>query len=99
MKKTFVMATIIPICIGLGNSAIGEESQQQSLGKEVGPLFKSQSPDKNFAAVIGVKYWFNQWDLPIELPDNQQIVSYNSETEYTWIPVLSFKYKNLFVSG
>jgi len=99
MKKAFVIATIIPICIGLGNSAIGEESQQQSLGKEVSPLFDLQSHDKNFAAVIGVKSWFNQWDLPIEVLPNQQIVSYNSETETTWIPVLSFKYKNLFVSG
>jgi len=97
MKKAFVIATIIPICIGLGNSAVGE--QQHSSEKEVSPLFDVQSVDKNFTAVIGVKSWFNQWDFPIELPANQQIVSYNSETETTFIPAFSFKYKNLFVSG
>jgi len=99
MKKAFVIVTVIQIGIGLGNSAVGEELQQISSEKEVSPLFDFQSPDKNFAAVIGVKSWFNKWEFPIELPDNQQIVSYNSKTESTFIPVLSFKYKNLFVSG
>ncbi|KHD06405.1 hypothetical protein PN36_05060 [Candidatus Thiomargarita nelsonii] len=99
MKKAFVIATIIPICIGLGNSALGE--QQKSLEKEVSPLFEVQSYNKNFTALIGVKYWFNKWDLPIEMQSDktQQIFSYDSETESTLIPVLSFKYKNLFVSG
>ena len=99
MKKTFVIATIIPICIGLGNSAFGEELQQISSEKEVSPLFDVQSVDKNFAVVIGVKSWFNKWEFPIELPEAQQFISYKSKTETTFIPVLSFKYKNLFVSG
>jgi len=99
MKKTFVIATIIPICIGLGNSAVGEDSQQKSSKQQVSTLFDVESHDKNFTAIIGVKSWFNKWDFPLELPANQQILHYKSETETTWIPVLSFKYKNLFVSG
>jgi len=99
MKKTVSLSTIIPICIGLGNTAIAGEPQ--SVGKR--PIFTSHF-SKHFTASVGVKTWFNKWDLPTVLEpedssDQSLLLSYDSKMETTFIPVLSFRYKNFLVSG
>jgi hypothetical protein len=94
MKKAIMATTIIPICLGLGNTVIAEDSQ--SLEKQLSAVFKPQSGN-DFIGIIGVKSWFNKWDLPFVLGEG--VSSYNSETETTLIPALSFRYKNFFVSG
>ena len=98
MKKNVALATIMPICIGLGNTAIADPQSE-----EKSSLFTSHF-NQDFTASVGIKTWFNKWDLPTVLAaenssDQNLLLSYDSEMETTLIPVLSFRYKNFLVSG
>jgi hypothetical protein len=70
---------------------------QTSIEKQLGSVFEPHFPT-DFTASVGIKSWLNKWDLPVVL-DNNQIVSYNSETEATLIPMIGFRYKNFLISG
>jgi hypothetical protein len=58
----------------------------------------------HFGATVGYKAWFNTWDLPISFRGNNSedqmfVANVRSQTEISHIPIVSFRYKNFFVSG
>jgi len=105
IKKVWLIAILIPICLGLGHSATADEPQFSMVGAE--SLLKSALKPhfgRDFSASVGVKTWFNQWDSPNYSPQTKKgepesVVSYLSDSKFTSIPVLSLRYKNFFVSG
>jgi len=96
MKKSTVIATLIPISVGLASPALADDLQT-SIEKQLSSVFDPHFPT-DFSAFVGVKSWFNKWNLPVVL-DNNKIVSYNSETEATLIPMVGLRYKNFLISG
>jgi hypothetical protein len=101
LKKAISMA--ITMGIGLGSAAVAEEPQSPTTGKQEGSLFEPHF-GKDFSASVGVKAWISQWTLPLyhvrENQSDQELVqSYVSKTEIPIVPVISFRYKNFFVSG
>ncbi len=54
----------------------------------------------NFSAFIGLRLWRNEWTFPGLAGNGRQFPLYHSaDAELTFIPVLSARYKNFFVSG
>jgi hypothetical protein len=87
LKKAIAMLIALPMSIGLGQSAIADETG-----------------GSGFSASVGLKTWISDWELPIyseaqNKSDIDSVNTYNSDTETIFIPVLSFRYKNFFVSG
>ena len=105
LKKASLMAILIPICLGLGHPAIADEPQSSTVGEEsfLSSVFKPHF-GRDFSASVGVKTWFNKWNYPLfsireKESEPELVTSYLSDAKQTPIPVLSFRYKNLFVSG
>ncbi|EDN67596.1 secreted protein [Beggiatoa sp. PS] len=94
---TSIITMIFVVCfLSLGNVAVAQEQKSQE-----DSIFNSAKSSKDWNVMVGYKGWFSKWQTfaLYNFSEQSGVVSSVSETVYTHIPVLGFRYKKFFISA
>lgn len=70
-------------------------------------VVESSSPTKDWGVALGLKTWFNEWDLPVPIGVRNQagtgsttfVQSFQSDNELSYIPAFTARYRNFIIGG
>ena len=102
--KMFVLLAwllTLGIC-AVAHAADEKDEELPSMGK-MQTVASSNRVGADWGYALGLKIWMNEWSLPVKFgsfkTDGSNILQFESDSEFTFIPTFMVRYRKFFIGG